>query len=270
MTATEPLVKKAHDNIMFGKAERLAAGVCMGIPFFLLVGNNPDRALWYFPVLAIIFILLPYVIVRFIKRAVKAEHNYGLFVTTLVGFVLVIFYLLFIQAWGYESLSSISLYVTMKDSYVFGLLLTTGAMLFMANGLFYWNDLVANKDGSKFRAINNFWLGLFLFGVVIFPCVSNIWLWFHYVFAVAFFGGCALASIFRSKGKHHTTKHKIMDYSTAALMVGSFVVPLARAFHLIPGNTLPWINLFGAEAIGLWVIGVDFIMVSLDREPSRT
>jgi hypothetical protein len=264
---TEPIVKKAHDNIMFGKAERLAAGICMGIPFFLLVGNNANRALWYFPLLALIFILLPHIIVRFIKRSVKEEHNYGLFLTILIGFVLVIFYLLFIQAWGYESLSSISLYVTMRDSYIFGLLLTTGAMLFMANGLFYWSDSVANRDGRKFRAINNFWLGLFLFGVVIFPCVNDLWQWFHYICALLFFGGCALASVFRSKGKHHKRKHQITDYATATLMVGSFVVPLLRGFKMIPSDTLPWINIFGAESIGLWVIGIDFILVSLDREP---
>lgn len=263
--ATTPLVEKAHDNIMFGKAERLAAGVCMGIPFFLLVGNNPNRAIWYFPLLAAIFIMLPYAIVALTKRSVKERHNYGMFLTVLVGLFLVAFYLFFIHVWHYESLPSISQYVTMYDSYIFGLLLTTGAMLFMANGLFYWNDIVANRDGGKFRSLNNFWLGLFLFGVVIFPCVDKVWMWFHYASAISFFAGCAIAAFFRSKGEHHKMKHRFTDYGTAGMMVVSFIVPLLRVFGIIPEDTLPWINLFGAESIGLWVIGVDFILVSVDR-----
>ncbi len=263
--AAERAVYRAEQFAPFGKAERLTAGICMGIPFFLIAANVPyiDRQWWWFTALALFFVILPFAITYLARTAHLKNENHGLFITVLFGVVLTLLYLLFREVFDITSLNSISAYVGITDSFIFGALLSIGAMLFIANGLVYWDEHKKQIEfGGRSRGYINVILGIALQGVVLFPCtrLPNP----HYFFAITFFAGCAFATILRNKKK---TKHKIMDYSIAGVMVAGFVLLLLKELFHLKGWFFEWINLFGAESVGLWVIGIDFILVSLKRMP---
>ncbi|MEI9917433.1 MAG: hypothetical protein WDO14_01360 [Bacteroidota bacterium] len=266
--AAERVVNSTEDLVPFGKAERITAGICMGIPFFLLVAgiDYASRSWWWFTVLAIFFLTLPFVI-TFLARSLKVKkENHGLYITLMFGGILTGLYLLFRKVFTIESQDSISAYVTIHDSFIFGALLSIAAMLFITNGLVYWDEHRKNIEvAGRGRGYINVILGVALQGVVLFPC--NRLPGPHYFFAVTFFVGCAIATIIRSKGSKQQTKHKIMDYSIASIMVAGFILFFGKAFFNWSGWLVNWVDLFGAESVGLWVIGIDFILVSLKRLP---
>ena len=268
--AAERVVNDAEELIPFGKAERITAGVCMGIPFFLLVAgiDHELRAWWWFTALAIFFLVLPFLI-TYLARSLKVKkENHGLYITLMFGAILTGLYLLFRKIFTIPSKESISAYVTIHDSFIFGALLSIGAMLFIANGLVYWDEHRNNIEvAGRRRGYINVILGIALQGVVLFPC--NRLPGPHYFFAITFFVGCAIATVIRNKGNNQQTKtkHKIMDYSIAGIMVTGFVLFFGKEFFNWSGWLVNWVDLFGAESVGLWVIGVDFILVSLKRLP---
>ena len=58
-----------------------------------------------------------------------------------------------------------------------------------------------------------------------------------------------------------------MDYSIAGIMVAGFVLYFGKELFNWSGWLVNWVDLFGAESVGLWVIGIDYILVSLKRLP---
>ena len=80
--------------------------------------------------------------------------------------------------------SSISEYVYMCHSYIFGMLLCIAAMLFIYNGVVYYKSeehLEISWHGQWYNIV----LGLSLIGVISFPCNEHPVP--HYTFAVIFF-----------------------------------------------------------------------------------
>jgi hypothetical membrane protein len=261
----EKVVESADSLAPFGKAERITAGVCMGIPFFLLVAgiDHASRSWWWFTAQAIFFLLLPFVITGLARSLRVKKENHGLYITLMFGGILTLLYILFRKVFTIPSKDSISAYVTIHDSFIFGALLSIGAMLFIANGLVFWDEHRKHIEiAGRGRGYINVLLGIALQGVVLFPC--NRLPTPHYIFAVSFFVGCAIATVMRNK---KTTQHRVMDYSIAGIMVSAFILFFGKQLFHWSGWLVNWVDLFGAESVGLWVIGIDFILVSLKRLP---
>lgn len=266
--AVDKAFAKTDQLAPFGKAERITAGVCMGIPFFLMIAQKPhtERQWWWFSALGVFFLCLPFLITYVAKLVRVKRKNDGLYLTGMFSIILIGLYVLFTQVFNLTSLSSISVYVTIQDSFIFGLLLMMAATLFITNGLVYWEEYrKKNHKKVQWRAYGNVLLGLALAGVLLFPCTrSEIP---HYTFAVLFFVGCALATVLRAKKQ---TKHKVMDFFIAGVMATGFLIWAGTKWLGWSGWFFDLFNLFGAESVGLWVIGVDFILVSLQRISEET
>lgn len=96
---------------------------------------------------------------------------------------------------------SISKYVYMTDNYVFGMMLSIAAMLFIFNGAVYFKNeqyMHISKHGQWFNVI----LGLSLIGIICFPCIEYPIP--HYIFATVFFLGNALVTGIFYKDKDKT------------------------------------------------------------------
>lgn len=140
---------------------------------------------------------------------------------------------------------SISQYVYMPHSYVFGMLLSIAAMLFIFNGAVYFKNIdVLNISihGQWYNVI----LGLSLIGVICFPC--DEYPIPHYTFAIIFFVGNALVT-----GFFYKDKDKIASIILAILTV------IALPFAL-----LGYISILAGEWISLTVIAIHFILNTID------
>jgi hypothetical protein len=139
---------------------------------------------------------------------------------------------------------SISNYVYMPHSYIFGLLLTMAAMLFIFNGAVYFrnddgrSNLKLNKNGKYYNVA----LGLFLLGVIVLP--HKEYPVPHYIFATLFFVGNAVVT-----GVFHEPQNRKLSITMAVLTVASLVPAL---LCIIP--------LFWAEWLSLIVIAIHFIL----------
>ena len=141
--------------------------------------------------------------------------------------------------------SSISNYVYMGHSYVFGLLLCIAAMLFIFNGAVYYKSeqhLRISWHGQWYNVV----LGLSLIGVICFPHLQYPIP--HYIFAGIFFLGNAVVT-----GIFYKDKDKIKSILMALLIVAA--MPLAFT-HVI--------SLLAAEWISLFVIGVHFVLSTIE------
>lgn len=261
--STENLISRVKRTAPFGKFERFTAGFCMAIPFYLLVTDEAyaNRDLWMLFV-PILITLLPLTIPRLVS-AIEDHKNYGMAITIGGGIVLFLLYLLFTDVFGLQSRESISAYVTMENSYIFGMLLAIAAMLFIASGVVYWNKKESFREGA-WRSILNVALGVLLLGVIIFP-VDKMYE-AHMFFALTFFLGCGVASIRREAKPPKRIQHRIFDFIPVAVMGFAMVVAFCHDLDLIGESWFSYINLFGAESIALWITGIDFILVSLKRE----
>lgn len=263
--AVGKVFEKADQLVPFGKAERLAAGISMGIPFFLMVADicYEQRAWWWFPLLTVFFVTLPYGVIN-LAKLIKLKRTYdGIYITVAFTIILTALYFIFTKWFKLVALNSISAYVEIRDAYIFGSLLIAAAALFIANGLVYWNENNKHTGVAGFwRPYGNVVLGVALTGVVHFPYMRTEFL--HYFFAVTFFVGCGLATILRSRTK---IKHAATDYLTAGVMATGFIILGGKEWLNWSGPLADWVTIFGAESVGLWVIGVDFILVSLKRVP---
>jgi hypothetical protein len=137
---------------------------------------------------------------------------------------------------------SISDYVYMDRSYVFGMLLTMAALLFIFNGAVYFrneNRFGLGQEGKWYNVI----LGMSLLAVILLPykqhCIS------HYIFAGIFFAGNALVTAI-----FHKRKYRIISLVLAILTLAS--IGLHFFGHII--------SLLAAEWLSLTVIGVHFIL----------
>jgi hypothetical protein len=261
----EKAFTKTDQLIPFGKAERITAGVCMGIPFFLMIAQRPEekRAWWWFSALAIFFLVLPFLIAYMAKALDIRRKNDGVYLTTTFSITLFLLYILFTQTFGIESLDSISEYVTIKDSFIFGLLLMMAVMLFITNGLVYWNEQTKGIQPGvrwRWRAYGNVYLGLALAGVLLVPCTGAEKV--HLTFAALFFIGCGLATVLRARSR---TQHSVLDFFSVSVMAFAFLVLGIKEWFDVSNWFIDLFNLFGAESVGLWVIGIDFILVSMKR-----
>lgn len=152
---------------------------------------------------------------------------------------------------GPDVRTSISDYVYMDKSYVFGSLLTIAALLFFFNGILHFRDNHKNDHKPNAKWYNAI-LGLSLFGVIFFPhCQMPVW---HNTSAVIFFGGSILViAVFCE----HEDRH--LSWLLAALAALSYIL-----IFIFPGifgvNSLFW-----AEWISLTVIGIHFILESLGK-----
>ena len=127
---------------------------------------------------------------------------------------------------------SISNYVYMQHSYVFGMLLTIGAMMFMFNGALYFNteDKLDISDRGKFY---NLILGIALLLVVCFPHLQ-----FpveHYTVAIIFFFGNAVVTAL-----FHNKKDSNSSILLAIATVAGFIFVYANIFSLLCAE---WISL---------------------------
>jgi hypothetical protein len=138
--------------------------------------------------------------------------------------------------------TSISDYVYMKNSYVYGMLLTIAAMLFIFNGAVYFKKQKAfglNSAGKWYNVI----LGLSLFGVILLPHKEYVTV--HYFFGGVFFlGNAVVIALFHKK-----------QYAAPSLVL-AFITVAAMALHFFGGV----LSLLVAEWISLTVIGLHFIL----------
>lgn len=142
---------------------------------------------------------------------------------------------------------SISKYVYMTDSYVFGMLLSIAAMLFIFNGAVYYKNeqyMHISVHGQWYNII----LGLSLLGVICFPCEQ--YQIPHYIFAAIFFLGNAFVTAF-----FHKDKHKAISIIMAILTIAA-----------LPFALLHLISLLLAEWISLTVISIHFILSTLHMD----
>ncbi len=142
---------------------------------------------------------------------------------------------------------SISNYVYMDHSYVFGMLLCIGAMLFIFNGAIYYKSephMHISWHGQWYNVV----LGLSLIGVICFPHLEHSVV--HYFFAVLFFVGNAVVTLLFHKDK----------YKKISILLG--ILTLAA----LPVAFTNVISLLAAEWISLSVIGVHFILSTMDMD----
>jgi hypothetical protein len=152
----------------------------------------------------------------------------------------------FSDSWPSPFRPSISDYVYMAHSYVFGMLLCAAAMLFIFNGAVYLrneseNKLNLNKQGKWYNVV----LGISLLFVIVLPYKQFSVA--HYIFAGIFFIGNALVI-----GIFHKKQFRVLSITLATLTIGS-LVPVY----------LDWFSLFWGEWLSLAVIGIHFYLESL-------
>ena len=142
---------------------------------------------------------------------------------------------------------SISNYVYMQHSYVFGLLLCMAAMLFIFNGAVYYKSeqhMHISWHGQWYNVV----LGVSLLGVICFPHIEYPIP--HFIFAGIFFFGNAIVT-----GIFYKDKDKKKSILLAILTVAA--LPLALT-HII--------SLLVAEWISLFVIGVHFVLSTIGMD----
>jgi len=149
---------------------------------------------------------------------------------------------------------SISDYVYMLNSQVFGLLFGVAAMLFIVNGVIYIKTSglrECKKQGKWYNIV----LGVSLLGVVLFPHLEFPLI--HYFFAIIFFAGSAVViALFNDK------PHRKISRWIAVISISGLLIFLFNTYaFVIPGTN--WLTLFIAEWISLAVIASHYILESL-------
>ena len=138
---------------------------------------------------------------------------------------------------------SISGYAYMSRSYLFGLVLTVAAMMFIFNGILYYDKAAVSGTGysAEFGRWYNIILGLALLGVVLVPYGDSEL--FHYAFAGIFFLGGALCVALFSEKRHNRISVCIAVLSVVglaahyafdglySLLVGEWIALAVLAVH---------------------------------------
>jgi hypothetical protein len=258
----ESIVTKVTEASPFGKFERITAGFCMAIPFFLLVCDQArDRNTPWLLAIPVGITLLP-LCIPFIMRT-RNGGNHGMIITLSGSLLLFALYHLFTNVYEFESRPSISAYVQMDSAYIFGMVLAIAAMLFIANGVVYWNKQRTFLEG-RWRSLLNVVLGFLLLGVITFPCTTMYTT--HMIFAITFFLGCAVGTLGRGTSPEKRVQHRFFDFAPVVVMGLAMLAHFGQEFGWFSGWPYSLVNLFGAESIALWITGLDFILVSLKRE----
>jgi hypothetical protein len=248
--------------VPFGKGERVIAAVCMAIPFFLIISDSNDPAWWVKSIGITVCSLMLVPVIGFLHESFS-DHvpRIAAFLTTIAaGFILYLVYLFFVTN-EFVIRPSISQYVDMVDAHLFGLLLAVPAMLFIVNGFIY---------GLKFEDENARWyerwrskisviMGIALMGVVVIP---YFWvLWVHLACAIVFYlaGGIVILA---GLGEE---KDRLASWLSVIVMLISFFLGIWNQLGRVPVLVHVPVTVFGAESIGLWVIGVHYIITSYQR-----
>jgi hypothetical membrane protein len=121
-----------------------------------------------------------------------------------------------------------------------------------------------NFQEGGWRSLVNLVQGILLLGVVIIPCDTLET--FHLIVAVIFFLSCGLSTLARETKPEKRVQQRFVDFVPVIIMVVAMLIHFAQEWEWVSGRPWDRINLFGAESIALWVIGIDFILVSLKRE----
>jgi len=160
----------------------------------------------------------------------------------IAGFCLSIPILLKLADAGYVGFRpSISNYVYMKDSYLFGMLLCMAAMLFIFNATVYYkheDNYYLNKHGKWYNVV----LGVALLGVILFPCLQYSAI--HYTFAGLFFIGNASVMAF-----FHRREDRVISIILSSLVI------ITLGLHY-----LGLVSLLIGEWLSLSVIGIHFLL----------
>lgn len=182
---------------------------------------------------------------------IKDHHNISLniFVITELAIAVIcigipIFLRLF-DDWTIGFRTSISDYVYMDKSYIYGMLLCMASMLFVFNGAVYFkNEINFNLgiDGKWYNII----LGISLLMVILFPWKQYTII--HYTFAIIFFVGNSIIAGFFSK-----KNNRLLSIAIAILTLVFFI------FHLFK-----IISLLTAEWCSLVVISIHFILEAME------
>jgi hypothetical protein len=138
---------------------------------------------------------------------------------------------------------SISDYVYMSDSYIYGMLLCMAAMLMIFNGAVYFrneNVMGLPRAGKWYNVI----LGLSLLGVILFPHRQYVVI--HYFFGGVFFLGNAVVTALFSYAKD-----RVVSVVLAVLTVVAIGLHYVGLWSLLAG-----------EWVSLGVIAAHFIMQS--------
>lgn len=159
-------------------------------------------------------------------------------------------------------LDSISAFVDMEDSYIFGMMLTMAAMMFIFNGALYFKveyeekkhpenipSCVMNQEQYNKKRKGKWYniiLGMALIGVIVFP--YNELKFLHYFCAIIFFLGSAIV-IFFVHDPEDKWKNRILAIGSVACLVISVVDESI-------------LSLFWAETIALHIIGAHYILDS--------
>ncbi len=155
---------------------------------------------------------------------------------------------------------SISNYFFMCDTHWFGSLLTLAGALFIFNGAQHMsvqqNQRLADL-GYRFGKGYNIIFGLALFGVLYFDHITFMVI--HYVFAVVFFVGCALAMILTRQ-----TPLKTLGDVLGILTLLSLCLHFLLNYVL--GEVQNPFTLLWAEWVGLLFIAIYFIAESIHRD----
>ena len=154
---------------------------------------------------------------------------------------------LFDKGAGYPFRPSISNYVYMGRSYIFGMLMCIAAMLFIFNGAVYYKNeqhMHISWHGQWYNIV----LGLSLIGVICFPHLEYPIP--HFTFAGIFFLGNAVVT-----GIFYKDKDKKKSIALAVLTVAAMPLAIANV-----------ISILAAEWISLFVIGIHFILSTIEME----
>lgn len=136
---------------------------------------------------------------------------------------------------------SISDYVYMSDSYIYGMLLCMAAMLFIFNGAVYFRNEDAfglQRAGKWYNVI----LGVSLLVVILFPHRQYVII--HYFFGAVFFLGNAVVI-----GLFHNARDRVVSIVLAVVTVAAIALHYAGVWSLLAG-----------EWVSLGVIAAHFIM----------
>lgn len=200
-----------------------------------------------------------------LKQRYTKDDKTFLIVESVIAFICLFIPLILYLVNDKILLCSISAYVDMKNTYVFGLLLTMAAMMFIFNGALYFKvereekkhpelipDCVMSQSAYNKKRMGKWYnivFGLALLGIIVFPYNRDQTLKIlHYIFAGVFFLGSALVIFFIQDPEDR--------WKSRFLAIGSLV---CLGISVYDDSIL---SLFWSETIALIIIGVYYILES--------
>jgi Na+/melibiose symporter-like transporter len=265
---------------LFGWFERFTASLCMAIPLLIIIADmprGPKRFMWLVLVLALVIIVFPPAMKWLLKKVTDKKHGVA---TTVTSIILLVLFWIACSWTKLEPRETISAYIRMEEENLFGMLLGIAAMLLIVNGVVY-------REEKRLVGPRWWWwnivLGISLLGVIIFRCDVPETYSKHMWSAGIFFVGCAVSAGLRVKGtdnrekkepqkavktekeeKRKTILHATVDLIPVLIMALAFIYWWACDSRGVQ-PVVP-VTLFGVECIALWILGVDFILVSMKKE----